>query len=220
MRTRDAVGANTNLSAKERWEACPDGSWMAWMLGRWRIRQHLAPEALTGLREWAMTSAHRAITVHAPNALLSAAACHPEEAHRTALIKHAEGLSALSLVEPADASYAADPCRRSGAEVERLWLSRRWLLLRRPRRFRTGTSGPPRTRPCEDSKPEQQGLGRRRRQPGPSSFMGPRSLPFAALLSSARAWPPPRAASTGPRAPIACPWGTAVGFPYAPNSRC
>jgi hypothetical protein len=106
--------ANAGLSAKEKWGTCPDGSWQAWMLGLPRVRKHLPPEALKGLRDWALKTSHRAITIRAPNALRAAAACHPEEKHRAAMLKHAETLAAIKMWDSAAAAaarYAAAAAR-------------------------------------------------------------------------------------------------------------
>jgi hypothetical protein len=104
--------ANAHLSPKEQWDTCPDGSWMAWPLGLYNVRKSLRPEAVQALREWAMRCAHRAITEHAPKALLAAAACNPDEVHRNALLKHAETLAGLQVTDAdaaaAAARYAAD----------------------------------------------------------------------------------------------------------------
>jgi hypothetical protein len=105
--------ANAHLSPKEQWDTCPDGSWMAWPLGLYNVRKSLRPEAVQALREWAMRCAHRAITEHAPKALLAAAACNPDEVHRNALLKHAETLAGLQVTD-ADAAAAA---ARSAADA-------------------------------------------------------------------------------------------------------
>jgi len=100
------LASNAHLAPREQWNTCPDGAWQAWILGLDDIRRHLRPEALRALRDWAMRCAHRALTEYAPNALLAASACHPDERHRSTLLAHAKQLAGLSLGDP-DARYAA-----------------------------------------------------------------------------------------------------------------
>jgi hypothetical protein len=99
---------------------------MDWLLGV--LDASLPKEAREGHSAWAFACADRAVRVHAPQALRSAAELHPEAHHRAALLRHAEILAGLPPVVDAyaaardaaasAAAYAAARAARAAAAAE------------------------------------------------------------------------------------------------------
>jgi len=97
------VAAQPDKSPAALWHTCPDASWMAWALSL----LPLSERAKTARRAWAFATADRALRVHAVNALTSAAACTADDGHRGALLRHAETLTALPVLDGMNARAAA-----------------------------------------------------------------------------------------------------------------